>query len=257
MKMLRLTIHAVAMTCVLLLLCGTTRVQGVQSNPGIIPPEATPYGLSYAQWSVAWWQWVFQWPTKDNPLFMDGNVDLSLHQPNGPVWFLGGMFIATPAEDGSWVAVAKRTGVVPAGKALFFPIMNAEYDNQTFVPPEDMTIPELYAFAHASLDSNESMACEIDGVTIKKVWDPVTGKSPYRAVSPVFSYWLPPTDNVQQNWGVDASGTIGPAVADGVFLMLAPLPVGQHTIHISGGRPGGFVLDVTYNITVVPRSALR
>ena len=58
---------------------------------------------------------------------------------------------------------------------------------------------------------------------------------------------------MQQSWGIDVSGWIGPAAADGVYLMLRPLPVGEHTIHIGGGNPGVFVLDITYNITVTQR----
>ncbi len=227
----------------------------VVEPPHILPPQCYPYGKSYGQWSAAWWQWLFKWPVSENPLFLEGDVDLSLHQPDGPVWFLGGMLVGTPQEGLGYVMQTVRTGTVPAGKALLFPVLNCEYDNQTFVPPEDMTIPELFAYAHQSLDGNQAMVCEIDGVSIKNLWNPATGTSPYRAVSPVFSYWLPATDNVQQFWGVPAAGSIGPAVADGVFLMLAPPSVGPHKIHIGGGTPGVFLLDVTYNITVVPGGA--
>ena len=29
---------------------------GGNSNPGIHPPTSNPYGLSYTEWSVRWWQ---------------------------------------------------------------------------------------------------------------------------------------------------------------------------------------------------------
>jgi hypothetical protein len=46
---------------------------------------------------------------------------------------------------------------------------------------------------------------------------------------------------------------VSPAVSQGVFLMLRPLSVGQHTVHFSGDfGPGNFALDVTYHITVTP-----
>ena len=66
---------------------------GSQGNPGITPPQAKPHGLTYGEWSAVWWEWSFSLPLSQNPMFMDGNVDLSLHQPDGPVWFLGGTFI--------------------------------------------------------------------------------------------------------------------------------------------------------------------
>lgn len=223
---------------------------GNMGNPGIAPPQSKPYGLSYSEWSAKWWQWAFSLPVTGHPLFTEGNMDLSLGQPEGPVWFLGGMFVATEGPEGGFIGQAVRTGTVPAGKALFFPIFNNEFDNQTFVPPEDMTIPQLFAYAKDSLNGNQSMTCEIDGVAVKNIWDPVALSSAYRVATPVFSYWLPAQDNMQQSWDIEISGWVGPAVGDGVYLMLAPLSVGPHTIHIGGGNPGVFVLDITYNITV-------
>jgi hypothetical protein len=48
-----------------------------------------------------------------------------------------------------------------------------------------------------------------------------------------------------------ADGTSSPAVADGVHLMLAPLPPGPHTLHFHGEFPlFNFSLDITYYLTV-------
>lgn len=230
---------------------GGPKPVGSAANPAIIPPQASAYGKSYSEWSAAWWQWLYAAPVSQNPLFLDGNVDLSLHQLDGPVWFLGGMM--TPTEGPPYFyGLAVRTGTIPAGKALFFPVLNCEFANQEWVPPATMTVPELYAFAKASIDANALWDCEIDGVSVKNLWDPVALTSPYRVVTPVFDYWLPATGNILQFWGTDISGVIGPAVGDGVYLMLAPLPVGNHTIHFGGGTPGVFIIDITYNITVVP-----
>jgi len=56
-----------------------------------------------------------------------------------------------------------------------------------------------------------------------------------------------PENNI---WGIPA-GTYGPTVDDGVYLMLAPLSAGAHTIHFTVAAPDGtFSLDVTYNLTV-------
>jgi hypothetical protein len=232
---------------------GYTAAQAVGNagNPGIIPPQARPHGRSYSEWSAIWWQWVYAAPTSRNPLFLDGNVDLSLHQPAGPVWFLGGMFTATEGPP-YFYGHAVRTGTIPAGKALFFPVLNCEFANQEYVPQATYSISDLYGIAKASIDGNLLWDCEIDGVSVKNLWDPATKSSPYRVVTPVFNYWLPATDNVLQFWGTDVTGWVGPAVGDGVYLMLAPLSVGTHTIHLGGGTPGVFIIDITYNITVVP-----
>jgi hypothetical protein len=66
----------------------------------------------------------------------------------------------------------------------------------------------------------------------------------------VFSYTLAPTDNILTNhFGLSciADGTtVSLAAEDGVYLMLAPLSAGKHTIHFT---VQGF-LDITYELTV-------
>jgi hypothetical protein len=48
---------------------------------------------------------------------------------------------------------------------------------------------------------------------------------------------------------------VSPAVSDGIWLMLRPLPPGPHTIRFGGSFPvigGVFQLDITYHVTVTP-----
>jgi hypothetical protein len=41
-------------------------------------------------------------------------------------------------------------------------------------------------------------------------------------------------------------------LADGYWVLLNPLPAGNHTIHLHGEIPDwGFAVDVTYNLTVL------
>ena len=48
-------------------------------------------------------------------------------------------------------------------------------------------------------------------------------------------------------------GIYSPAVDDGYYVKLNPLAVGSHTLHIHAEQPSaGLVLDVTYNLNVVP-----
>jgi hypothetical protein len=216
---------------------------GNQGNPGVLPPNSTPFGLTYGQWSTALWQWTFSQPVSQNPLFMNGDVDLSLGQPAGPVWFLGGIISLSPF-GGS----ANRTGTIPAGKALFFPLIDVEWDNGG-TPFTTFTVSQLRAFAKAVIDGADDITCEIDGVPLLNLSNPLT--TAYRVVSPVFSYALPATDNLAQFFGIDIWGTVGPAVADGIYVMLAPLPVGRHTIHFTAGfSTSPFMQDITYNLTV-------
>ena len=63
-----------------------------------------------------------------------------------------------------------------------------------------------------------------------------------------------PADNVFAPWGLTEPGIYGPSVDDGIYLLVAPLAAGQHTIHFSAqsfwyGEP--WALEVTYHITVL------
>ena len=84
---------------------------------------------------------------------------------------------------------------------------------------------------------------------------PIRSLELFRFTSVVFSFTLP-QDNFVLAIGDIVEGTPGlyfPAVDDGFYVMLKPLPVGEHTLHIHGENPSfAFVLDVTYHLTVVP-----
>lgn len=83
------------------------------------------------------------------------------------------------------------------------------------------------------------MSCEIDGVAINNLQS-------YRAESPLFDFTLP------ENNVLGVAAGPGQSVADGVYLMVAPLSVGQHTIRFTGGDPAFFALNITYHLNVVP-----
>ncbi len=213
-------------------------------NPGVAPPQSSPYGQTYGEWAAAWWQWAASVPSGQNPLLDETGANVSSGQ-SGPVWFLCGVF----NETGS----ATRTATIPAGKALFFPVLNTLWiatppDNATTWeqpytdPSTGITWPSMEAYARAqaeaSMDSATDLACEVDGVAVKNV-------ASYREESPEFDLILP-ADNI---FGLDP-GEIGPGVDSGYYLFLAPLPAGQHTIHFHGSLPG-FTLDIVYNLTVL------
>lgn len=220
-------------------------------NPSVLPPDSKPYGLTYGEWSAKWWQWAYSIPLSENPLVDETGANAANGQ-SGPVWFLAGKFCITPCGSPE-VATANRVVNVPAGKALFFPILNTEWDNLGVEPP--LSEKELRDIIEAQMDSGENMVAEVDGVPIKDLESALT--TPYRVISPVFTYRIP-SDNIYKLFGINLPAQDVPgAVGDGVYLMLAPLPVGQHKIHFKGDFPitapyGAFALDITYTINVVP-----
>lgn len=221
------------------------------ADPQVLPPQSRAYGATYGEWSARWWQWVFSLPTSTNsvethPFLTNGAIDCSYGQ-SGKVWYLVGTFIVDPDPDtGLPVNKANRSCSMPTGTALFFPILNAEADDiGGDGQPLGLSVEALRAWANDNMASATYMYAEIDG---RVVADPAR----YRVQSPVFALTLP-ENNLYQFFGYEQvhAGTYSPAVADGVFLMLAPLPAGKHTIVFRGENPG-FKLDIRYDITVTP-----
>ncbi|MGH9839382.1 MAG: hypothetical protein ACREEM_11425, partial [Blastocatellia bacterium] len=202
------------------------------------------FGHTYGEWSAKWWQFVFSIPAPDNPLLNDDKCSAG---QSGKVWFLTGKLcigVGCPP-----VLNVVRTCTIPSGTALFFPIANSEADNLGVVPP--LSLEQLREFARLGQDGVLSMTAEIDGRTVNGL-DPAIS-SPYRVVSPVFDYTIP-DNNIYQALGLPfGAQTVHGAVADGAFLMLAPLSVGPHVIHFTASFGGGFGFDITYHINVVPR----
>jgi hypothetical protein len=201
----------------------------------IVPIGTTTLGLTYGQWGAAWWQYVFSIPVPTNPLFDQTGINCGVDQ-SGPVFFLVGVINVT--------GTATRSCTVPANKMLFFPILNYEADN--FCPPVNppLDVAGLQAVAKAQMDSVTALGADIDHVRVGNPFH-------YRAASPGSFSVTFPNKNVFQYFGCHniTAGTYSPFVSDGYWLMLNPLPAGQHTIHFSGSVPG-FNLDITYNLTV-------
>jgi hypothetical protein len=214
-------------------------------NPGILPPNTHPYGKTYGQWSAIWWQYVYALPIHNppytgpiyNPLFDETGAACGTAQ-SGPVFFLVGVINASGT-------VVRDECTVPAGKALFFPVLNVEEDNFV-LPPTNLTVDELRAIAAQIVESATDLHAIIDGVPVQEI------KS-YRTISPEFSYNVPNDDNIPQFFGTNVTGNSGPAVGDGYYLMLAPLPLGRHTLNFGGTFSCcDFSLEVTYHLTVTP-----
>ena len=91
----------------------------------------------------------------------------------------------------------------------------------------------------------ENIVCEVDGVALQSL-------ETYRVVSPTAFSLTVPDDNVFDLWGVPTdAGTYYPSVSDGYYVMLAPLPVGEHVIRLLGEIPlFEFSQDITFNLTV-------
>jgi hypothetical protein len=266
-----------ALSIILALTVAAPTVFAADKPPVVVPPEKG----NYAKLSAKWWKWAYSIPAPDNPLVVQTETDASKCAvgQQGRVWFLGGLF-AFPGEPFPPGPV-ERTCNVPKGKSIFFPILNVEcsrvesnpppvYPNGTPIPSDPSAVNTLGKCAKYIEDwglgllpageppgsgehSLATFEASVDGKPIQNL-DPAT--TPYRVASGPFKFKLP-ENNINTFCLADPpDGNLyqcppgkSRAAADGVYLRLAPLPEGTHTIHFGGTFfDGSAALDVTYHI---------
>jgi hypothetical protein len=232
---------SIAVVMVGMALLVSTPVFAESINPGVSPLNSPPSGVTFGKLNASWWQWFFSVPASKNPgLAADGAVDCSVGQ-SGNVWFLAGQFQGRGSDTHSCT--------IPAGKTLVIPLINSWVDNICNKPP--LSVPRLRAIAANFVTPVTSLFASIDG-------QPLTDLQSHRAISPVFNYMLPSSnDNViSAVFEVPIPGpcwpslTVAPAVADGFYIIVPPLPTGLHSIKF-GGSGGSTTVNMTYNLTVL------
>jgi hypothetical protein len=231
-------------------------------EPEVFSRDTVTFGRSYGEWSAAWWQWALSMPAAKHPLFDTAQCS---EGQTGPVWFLGGNFCSDVNLPGCTPGVVERSCAVPADTALFFPVVNSEDSFLEERPVSNVHHPEfcapqptincLRAFVESSIDPTTNLLAEIDGHAIPKL------KERFRIQSTAFDFTLP-EGHVLGSLGEGdttpaglvvpyAPGAYAPAVDDGVYVMVKPLPGGTHDLHIKGTFPQfDFNIDVTYHLTV-------
>jgi hypothetical protein len=237
----------VALAVVFVLTVALTTGSAQTSSFTIISPDTaeTQTGMTYGEWSAVWWQYVLSKSVNDpnNPLLDPTGAGCAVDQSSSsPVFFLVG-------AAGSGV-VTRNECTVPAGKVLFFPLVNFI---DIHVPGDGLDTPELLRQDLLSLIGPiTELHASVDGISVD---DLNPQSTPFRACAggdpacaSAFSVTLPG----HNLFGVRA-GVYAPAVADGFYLMLAPLAPGSHTITFGG--KGFFartklVQAITYNLFV-------
>lgn len=196
------------------------------TSPAAADAGAKIHDRTYGEWAAAWWQWQeANFPDFD---FGEGLVDCSVGQ-SGPVWFLGG--------TGGGPAVERECDE-PLRKPihLFIPLVNAViFDEPLTIEERRELLDGFFSEEPAGLFS--SVACDLQ---IDVDGTPTVYSTPIvRTQSPPFDRFGDPE-----------------AIGDGVWVMLDPLPSGEHEIAFSGGLcdidtgDSLFRVDVTYTVTV-------
>jgi hypothetical protein len=209
-------------------------VSAIQANAAVLPPQSSPYGKSYSQWSAAHWQWLFSLPVEGHPGIDSPDFDVTEGQ-SGNVWFLTGPF-----------GTVQRNVTIPAGKALFIALVNVDSSTLEEPPFYGATAADQLAIASGFADYITDLSFTVDGKSVKNIED-------FRVTSPQFSFTAPTP------WIFGDTGGTGEATGVGYFVMLAPLSAGTHTINYTGAfkfsdAPEDYIaVDMTYHVTVSPQ----
>jgi hypothetical protein len=185
-------------------------------------------GKTYPQWARAFFQWAYGIRKDRNPI-TDQTGEFAAEGQAGPVWFLAGNL------GGKTV----RKVSIPANKPVFFPIV------YSFPHPDTVTDDEAMQLrAKALADRVTEMEAGLDNRPIEDV-------KQYRVATGTFLLTFP----------ARRSQTVHPALvgtqklaANGYWIMLRPLPAGDHTLRIKGKvGPADAPLyeeDITYHMAI-------
>jgi hypothetical protein len=143
-------------------------------NPGVLALDSKPYGSSYEDWTIKFWQWLLAFPADKSPMTdMTGELCGENQNSSSPVFFL------TFLGGGS----AVRTCDVPAGKAILVPI-NVVACFMSELAPAAKTEEELHRCATEDESSNPGLFLSVDGKEFKDL-------EKYRVHSRMFNTSLP------------------------------------------------------------------
>jgi hypothetical protein len=206
--------------------------------PFIAPVQTEPAGQTYGRWAAEWWQWALGIPGDVNPL-ADTTGEHCAQRQVDKVWFLAGSTTADPVV---------RACEIPAGKSLFFPLINNIYGAFLNDPPETRT--DEYVRAAGSCTEPAEISVWIDGDKVHKPTRFFTG--PSGSQSPFFNVQLPAGNLFGVDDTVVPELVFSPSAEQGYYLFVGPLRPGRHSIRwVASGCTPGQSQDITYNLTVV------
>lgn len=179
-----------------------------------------------------WWQWAMASPNTSSPI-SDQTGESCANGQQGDVWFLAG---------GYGSSKIRRKCTVPAGKTLFFPLINMVYW-PTPDGGETFTCDRAKELAALNNETAIDLFAEIDGQTIEHLRQ-------YRVASQqcfdVFNR-VPQAQKAYKAY---------PSATDGYWLQIGPLSPGHHTLKF-GGRYnrssadyGRMAQDIEYELVV-------
>jgi hypothetical protein len=210
---------------------------GVGAALMLMQPTASAGPGDVEKSGAAWWQWVSSIPVGVNPL-LDTNGENCMVGQSGGVWYLAGV---------SGTGTVTRNCTVPAGTAFFVPVfnfVNIDTPNVCGQGPDHISVADLRAAIAPFVDGATNLSLTVDNANINNL---------RRIKSGVFAITFPEDNIFDAPCGPPGvpAGVYSPAVDDGYYGQVNALSPGLHVLHIRAESAFG-ILDVTYNLTVVP-----
>jgi len=177
-------------------------------------------------------------PAVVNPLTDTTGEDCAQRQVDA-VWFLAG----SPSSD-----PVVRNCEIPAGKSLFFPLINNFFGAFLNDPPGQRT--EAFVREQGSCTEPAQISVQIDNFNVPRPLRFFTGAS--GSQSPIFNVQLPPGNVFGVDETIVPELVLSPSAEQGYYLFVRPLSRGSHTIQwMASGCVPGLSQDITYHVTIV------
>lgn len=178
------------------------------------PPAQPIAGATQEEWSRRWWRWALSFDDNAGPVADADGSECAAGQ-SGPVWFLAGSY---------GTARTVRHCRVPAGKTLYFPLVNS-----LAVQPddEDESCASLKRRA-AEMARPAGLVLELDGKRFRGL------EAHRQATRRCFRL-------------ADDDDTL--AAGNGFYVAIGPLKPGRHTLNFGGILPE-LAQAVTYTLDV-------
>jgi hypothetical protein len=191
----------------ILLAASTISLAVPRDGPAMAPGEKVA-GMSQPELTAKWWQWAASFEYNDSPV-ADTTGERCGAGQEGEVFFLAGTYAQT---------VTHRTCKVPAGKTLFFPVIN--YVVMPGNCRQCRTCDSLADTARQVTDAPMGLFAELDRKALPALSDHRV------ATSACF--------NLSQR-AKDAPYML--SASNGYWVALPPLPKGRHTLRFGGSLP--------------------
>jgi hypothetical protein len=195
----------------------------------VFPMRLEPFGMSYEDWSIKFWQWLISIPADRSPVTDETGERTGVAQIGQPIFNL--VFSGKGKVQREWT--------LPAGQHILIPVNVVEISLAEF--PTAKTDDDLHKLAEEDESSNPFVFLSVDGKEFQNL-------AQYRVHSRAFDVNFPDNPIFGHQHGPSR------AVSDGYWVILEALPAGEHEIHFKAKLTNSNSIlyndDVKYSINI-------